>query len=478
MIYLDVYNKNIHLKNADNNIIRKIQKITSYSVAGAFWTQSYKNGTWDGKENLLEYSRKNGYQFPTGLLFDVIKLLEEKNIKYEIKDKRKIHNKKLNIKWNNKIKLRKYQLKAKRSFIQHGGNGIIKIPTGGGKTYTAASIIQRINLPTIFIVPSKQLLNQTIKSLEKCLKTSIGKIGDGTWNIKNITVATIQTLIRADCDKNEKFEQIKNKFDLAIFDEVHHLKGNLWCKTAKKIDTKYNLGLSATVYFKEQSEIELGAIYMKGLCGEIIYDISTKYLIDKRFLVKPKILMYPITKPKMNHIKWIEKNNEEKKNNGQKLLNKCIYLNEKRNKKIIELTKKWNKSKTVLIITNRKSQVNALSLLLDKNDINHNVLIGDTSTIARDCAIIDFEAGKTTVIVGTVLSEGVDIPAIDVVINAEGGKDRKKTIQRLRNLRLSNGKEEAYFIDFIDQTHNIFLKHSKKRLNTYLKEKFEVEIIR
>ena len=78
--------------------------------------------------------------------------------------------------------------------------------------------------------------------------------------------------------------------------------------------------------------------------------------------------------------------------------------------------------------------------------------------------------GEYNVIVGSVIGEGVVIPTIEVVINAEGGKDIKNTIQRQRNLTISEGKKEAVLIDFMDEMNKIFRKHSKERLDVYQEE--------
>ena len=82
------------------------------------------------------------------------------------------------------------------------------------------------------------------------------------------------------------------------------------------------------------------------------------------------------------------------------------------------------------------------------------------------------------VLLGNVLSEGIDLPCVNVVINAEGGKDDKVTVQRQRNLTIADGKTEAIFVDFLDETNPHLLKHSKARRKMYESEsEFEVEVV-
>jgi len=66
---------------------------------------------------------------------------------------------------------------------------------------------------------------------------------------------------------------------------------------------------------------------------------------------------------------------------------------------------------------------------------------------------------------------------VAAVVNAEGGKDVKRTIQRMRNLTPCDGKTEAVFVDFIDQTNPYLAEHSLARLQTYRSEPaFRLEI--
>jgi len=73
-------------------------------------------------------------------------------------------------------------------------------------------------------------------------------------------------------------------------------------------------------------------------------------------------------------------------------------------------------------------------------------------------------------LIGTVFKEGVDIPEIEVVINAEGGKDAKMTVQKMRNLTPHHGKTEAIYVDFYDMMNPYFETHSKARLAEYKAE--------
>ena len=91
----------------------------------------------------------------------------------------------------------------------------------------------------------------------------------------------------------------------------------------------------------------------------------------------------------------------------------------------------------------------------------------------------DFGNKKIKILISTVVNEGVNIPSMDVIIMAGGGKSNKQTVQRVgRALRKAEGKSEAVIIDFMDADGGMLQRHSKARLKTYRKEsEFEIKEI-
>lgn len=478
MLTLIVKNRYTRLKNVSSKIINVLQEITSYQTPDFRFRTSFKK-----KEKLLKYSRKlKRYYFPTGLLPDITETLDEYGIKYKLKNKRRKPTKINYYSWNDNITLRPYQQKAKKKFLKKEksyhlpGSGIIKMPIRSGKTKTAASVIHTLSVRTLFIVPSKLLLHQTQESLEESLVCKVGLIGDGYWEEENLTVATAQTLSRrmeeAQRDKKLRraWKEFTSNYDCIFFDEAHHLTAETWHRTMMEFDAYYKVGLSATAFPEMQRQWEKGAIWLKACCGRIKVDVQTSHLIRKGFLVGPVVKVYEIKKPQ----------GLEQKGWSQKLKNAAIYENRYRNKKITKIAKKYvDKGLLVLVVTNRLNQVSILSDLFDKEKLNHYTVTSKDSSQRRKQKVKDFTERSVQVLIGTVLSEGVDIPEIDVVINAEGGADIKTTIQKMRNLTVSKNKKKAYVIDFLDLTNKYFRRHSRGRLRVYENEEaFKVRVVK
>lgn len=472
MAELVVDNQFVCIHNATRGEIRAIERATSYLVAGHWFSPAFRSHHWDGRDHLLRFSKKHGYRAPIGLLPEVYTVLTEDGDGCVIKDNRTFKKNPVEYLWNEEIKMRPYQKAAADAITSKilPGRGILKMPIRSGKTWTVASVIHRLKVRTLILVTSQMLLYQTRDAIVAVLLRGgdIGVIGDSNWKESDITIATIQSLVAASKKKDPRYRKMIGNYDLVVFDECHHLRGDAWQKVMMDFDSYYKIGLSATAYLDDEREIEKGVIWLKACCGSIRYEVSTSHLIKEGYLVKPEIRLYPITEPNLKHRRW-----------SKKLQEQGISENDTRNRKIVTIAQEQvNSGLRVLIISNRLKQIDQLMMLLDDTNMNCAAITAANKAMARRDAVQQFTEGHLNVLVGTVFGEGVDIPEVECVINAEGGRDIKNTIQRMRNLTPSDGKTKAVLIDFMDKTSPYFLKHSKERLKVYRSEpEFEVKLI-
>lgn len=456
-------------------------------MAGFMYSPAFqaKPRRWDGKEHLMTFSPKRGYKIPSGLVGDVVRELKALGLKYIVECKYKRNGPKIEFEWNPNIVLRQYQNEAVEGVCSgkkwEFGSGLLKMPIRSGKTKTAAGIIYRLRRRTLFIVPSQMLLHQTRESLEESLMMKVGILGDGNWEVEDVTVATIQTLAkhaggtkkvgkkRITIPPDEQFVKIARWFDFVIFDESHHLVGDVWHAVVMGFDCRFKLGLSASIHLENEREWERGVIWLKACCGDVRYEVGTEYLVEQGFLLQQNIELIVQREP-TGYEGW---------GWGQELLNELIYENDFRNRRIVEKTaEKVGAGLKVLIISNRHNQLIELNRMLMDADIGHAVVVGGDSTKSRKEKVRAFLDDEIDVLLGTVFGEGVDIPEIECVINAEGGQDIKAAIQRMRNMTPADGKSEAVFIDFMDVTNKYFAKHSKARLKIYREEQaFSIRIV-
>lgn len=503
MIRLIASHRYVVIRGAPLKVMRKLEKVTSYLVAGHRFHPAFRARRWDGRQHLMVF-KKGRYTAPIGLLADIKRELKRLGQPFKLLHKKVAPHPLIHFDWNPERPLRPYQEEAVDAFK---GMGILKMPIRSGKTRTAARIIRKLQARTLFLVPSQLLLHQTAASLEDCLPgADVGKIGDGEWRQGEITVATVQALVlarggsarkckgnrvrdedsgmvikgmfeheacacgKAKCKGNRtyktttdpRYTELMRSHDFIVFDECHHLRGEAWHGVFQDSRARYRLGLSATVFLSSKKEVERGVIWLKACCGGIKYSVGTSLLVEQGHLMRQHVQVYVVNQPSnVEDDKW-----------SADLLRDCIADNEFRNRKIVKLAAKALKNgyKNVLISTGRHDQVAALDGLLDSAGLEHGVVVGPTRKATRAETMAAFAAGDFPVLLGTVFGEGVDMPEVEVVINAEGGSDAKKTIQRMRNMTPAKGKTRCLMIDFWDDMNPYFRKHSRARIKTYKAE--------
>jgi superfamily II DNA or RNA helicase len=119
------------------------------------------------------------------------------------------------------------------------GYGMVWMPTGTGKTEVALHIIRDLGMSAIIIAPTRDIMYQWQRRILKGLDYQAGLIGDSRQIVKPISVATYHSA----CIYMEK---LGNRFELVIFDEVHHLPGEVRGDASRMCAAPYRLGVTAT----------------------------------------------------------------------------------------------------------------------------------------------------------------------------------------------------------------------------------------
>lgn len=453
--------------------------VTSYKVAGAQYSPAFRKGWWDGRERLMTHSAKYGYRVPIGLLEDVQGALAATKTKHKVIDNRAIHGKRRKLRWNTKVVARPYQREAVNALFMREltgafgfGSGALVMPIRSGKTKTAAMVIRALGLRVLFVVPSQMLLHQTVASLQECFPDEpIGIVGDGECDIQFITVATMQTLDRWRKKKKHKvWLELSTKTDVMVIDEAHHVRGDGdWHKVVHAIDARFRIALSATVYLDSEVEQGRGIIWLKGTIGPVRVNIEAGRLIRAGYLMTQNVRMFKITSPsKIAEWRW-----------SASLKQEGIIANKHRNGIIVNTAEMFaQRGMKVLIVANRLEHIAIISQELWDRNVNHETVTGRDGKDARRDKVDSFVSGEFNVMVGTVFAEGVDIPEVEVVINAEGGRDAKVTMQRMRNMTIAEGKARAMLVDFVDDTNPYLLEHSNERWKVYTSiPEFNVKVI-
>lgn len=358
------------------------------------------------------------------------------------------------------IQLYDHQVAAVTKAVQYK-MGVIEVPTGGGKTAIAAELMRQVGGKALFVINNKDLLWQTAKEYEKLLAIKVGIVGAGVekedhdWS-KQVTLATVQTLIK----HHVEYAKELVKINVLIGDECHGWAADSYKKLSKLLlNTQYRIGLSGTVMRDDGHERMIEAYF-----GSILYSIQAEDLEAKGIIMKPKCVFIQAQK-----ITDYNEYAEDYKVN--------VVDNVFRNDLIADLCITL-KRKKVLVLCRYVAHCDAVKGLLQKCELNADLIYGATEDDIRKDVLTAFRQGKIDILVGNIsmFSKGIDVRDLDVIINAAGAAGEVSTIQSLgRVLRVSPGKEQALYIDFMDQS--VFGKeHSLNRIEALKKRGRTVEI--
>jgi len=142
------------------------------------------------------------------------------------------------------ITFREDQLRLIESARKHL-RGVLKSPTGSGKTVIASGIISMFpKAKVLFLCHTISLIKQTITEFSRFGLGPISQVGSGSKDISGrIVVATMQSFSKI------PIEETCDKFDIVIVDESHHV--NSFSSTYAKILTSLlvpiRFGFTATL---------------------------------------------------------------------------------------------------------------------------------------------------------------------------------------------------------------------------------------
>ncbi len=524
MVTIEIGNIQSKLYGASAQAVFSIDEVLSTEVSGASFTDKYRQGIWDGKRHFFSVVTK---KFPTGLLYKVCKILKSLNIEYSMKDCRTLPNTNIFVPENMQlghetlghITLRDYQQEAVERAIANT-RGIINVATNGGKTEIACGIIKCL-LPHLpegmcinFFTHSSEILTQSRARLSERLGMEIGIIGGMKWEPRQVNVVMIPTLSRylkkpkdlpnsqkrtklREAAKavalnspaykeacaaikeyeaeqwaalNGKIKRTKGFLDTTfcfICDEAHHSSSSTWYDTFMKLDNApYRFGLTGTIDMDAEDKTNI--LRLVGCTGFILSKITNKYLIEHGYSATPVIVMMRTKSPMIYNSLY-----EDVRVRG-------IINNKSRNQMFCEkILERAESGKQCLIIVNETEHGDILLDMLGRmcNDsIDMAFIHGDRTIKYRTQCLNELRAGIIRILIATsILDEGVDVPGINSLFLASGGKSMRMVLQRIgRGLRKKDDGSSLEVYDSVDANNEFLLDHTHTRLRIYEREGFKV----
>ena len=332
--------------------------------------------------------------------------------------------------------------------IKKDGGGLLSVPTGRGKTVLGIYLATILKGRTLIVVHKEFLMNQWIERIKQYTDCSIGKIQQNKIDInKDFVVGMLQSIAMKDYEVD-----IFSKFDFVIYDECHHLSSRVFSQALLKINTPYTLGLSATPNRSDKTE---KVFYW--FLGEMMY----KEEVALKHKVKVEMHNYSVKDRKFRDI--IGKNGKS----IQPIVITNLTEIDKRNSYIYDLIynlKEKDPSRKVLILSGRKVQLEKL------NEMLKGVFEGDIGFYVGGMKEKDLKISESKdLILATfeMVSEGLDIQALDTMIMCTPKASIVQTIGRILRKKPEDYENQPLIIDIVDQIPTtIFMSMPRRKVYT------------
>jgi superfamily II DNA or RNA helicase len=403
-----------------------------------------------------------------------------------------------------------YQKEIIEQFVQVGGNGLICVPCGRGKTFMAISIAARIGRKFMVVVDKEFLLQQwsgelqalmpgirigiiqeskkqidvvetkpvvfTIPELKEKLRALGLKVG-GTKDellarlreaegeakpapvLKyDCCIAMIQTLVQRDFAESDF-----RSFGLSIFDECHHLGAAHFSRALGKVQTKFMLGLSAT------------PVRDDGLTKVFEWFIGKPVYWEKVREADPDVIVRKVAFDSDDPVY----SNEPRDFRGEVALATLltqILEYEPRNEKIDEIMAELvaRADRRILVLSDRKTHLERIEKGLPKGT-TVSYYIGGMKEEVRESG-----ARTAQVLLGTyaMASEAMNIKTLNTMLMASPRRKIEQSTGRILRVQKADRKVQPLIVDVVD-SHDLYKKQWLKRRVYYKKcaYKMETEVV-
>ena len=371
--------------------------------------------------------------------------------------------------------------------------GILALPTGGGKTYTAWRFLCRNALSqgykVLWLAHTHHLLEQAFYSLE----TEVREIDKARQKLKvrvvsgtighfraahiqtsdDVVICTLQSITHAYQEKVRPLEAfLKSAGDrlFVVFDEAHHSPAPSYCRFINalrdRIPKMCLLGLTATPTYSNQDR----AGWLKQLFPQgILYQVSPEKLMADNILARPHFetastAIEPDFDPQ-EYEKWVR----DYRDLPESIIT-ALASNQKRNdiiastyvkhkekyKKTIIFADRWFQCEYIKEALTRRDKTIRVDVVFARVDANSGSADAKNQRTEDDNkkAIKKFRNNELDVLINVrMLTEGTDIPDVDTVFLTRQTTSKILLTQMVgRALRGSaaGGTDRAYIVSFVD----------------------------
>jgi superfamily II DNA or RNA helicase len=139
---------------------------------------------------------------------------------------------------------------------QPWGGGILCAGCGVGKSTWSVELAHRLGRTTLIVVHKEFFLDQWRQRILEVLPAArIGIVRQNECNFRDqdFVIAMIQSLAK-DTESQRYSRELYNAFNLCVYDEMHHTGSEVWSTVSHRFNAAYRIGLSATPRRADRAE--------------------------------------------------------------------------------------------------------------------------------------------------------------------------------------------------------------------------------
>lgn len=361
--------------------------------------------------------------------------------------------------------LRPAQKKIVQTYLDHVSTstsknnvgGLLSVPCAAGKTVMAINIICQLRERALIIVHKEFLLNQWIERIGEFARRgsssasappSIGRIQGDVFDVegRDFVVAMLQTLY-ARTFPDGAFAS----FGITVVDETHRICSDQFSNALFKINTKYSLGISATIHRKDGMHCLL-----EMFLGDVLYH-EERSGGDDAVQVRAIEFRVPASETEYHEVPTDARGNVMYSTMVTKLSD---Y--EPRNDFLVRVLRDLraeDASRQIMVLSFTKRVLRYLHDACERESIGTvGYYVGGmkqkdlTATESKDIVLATY----------SMAAEALDIKTLQVLVMATPKTDIVQSVGRILRVKHAN----PVVVDIID-THGVFRKQWQKRQQYY-----------
>ncbi|HAV43242.1 TPA: helicase [bacterium] len=341
--------------------------------------------------------------------------------------------------------LRDYQVNAIEAFYRggsiYGGNGVIVLPCGAGKTMVGLGVMHKLKTQTLIlttsIVATRQWRDELLDKTD-LPEDALGEYSGEIKQIRPITLASYQILTHRK-SKGEDFSHFylfnQRNWGLIIYDEVHLLPAQVFRFTAS-LQAVRRLGLTATLVREDGREDDVFS-----LIGPKCFDVPWKELEKRGWIAQAECYEIRVKIDSSLRLEYASAENRQRFR---------IASENPRKHRIAKHLIERHKGESILVIGQYLRQLEGIAA-----ELNAPLITGKTPVHERERIYSEFREGRIgLIIVSSVANFALDLPEASVAIQISGRfGSRQEEAQRLgRILRPKMDGRSAMFYSLV--THS------------------------